>query len=80
VRERRQASQYARSLIEASLDPLVTISPEGKMVEQILVPKHDVFVTNICFGGPDLTTLFVTTVEGHFFKAQTDRVGWAMYP
>ena len=24
-----QASQYARSLIEASLDPLVTISPEG---------------------------------------------------
>lgn len=28
--EDEQASQYARSLIEASLDPLVTISPEGK--------------------------------------------------
>jgi hypothetical protein len=27
--EQRQASQYARSLMEASLDPLVTISPEG---------------------------------------------------
>ena len=27
--EPRQASQYARSLIEASLDPLVTIGPEG---------------------------------------------------
>ena len=26
----KQASQYARSLIEASVDPLVTISPEGK--------------------------------------------------
>ena len=27
------ASQYARSLIEASLDPLVTISPEGKITD-----------------------------------------------
>jgi PAS domain S-box-containing protein len=26
-------SQYARSLIEASLDPLVTISPEGKITD-----------------------------------------------
>src|SRR5690242_2457638 len=29
----RQASQYARSLIEASLDPLVTISPDGKITD-----------------------------------------------
>jgi PAS domain S-box-containing protein len=29
----RSASQYARSLIEASLDPLVTISPEGKITD-----------------------------------------------
>jgi gluconolactonase len=36
--------------------------------------------TNCCFGGPDLTTIFVTSTNGHFFKAQTDRVGWAMYP
>src|SRR3989339_365633 len=28
-----QESQYARSLIEASLDPLVTISPEGKITD-----------------------------------------------
>lgn len=27
----RKASSYTRSLIEASLDPLVTISPEGKI-------------------------------------------------
>ena len=32
-REELQASQYARSLIEASLDPLVTISPEGKITD-----------------------------------------------
>jgi len=29
----RAMSQYARSLIEASLDPLVTISPEGKITD-----------------------------------------------
>jgi PAS domain S-box-containing protein len=29
----KQAAQYARSLIEAALDPLVTISPEGKITD-----------------------------------------------
>src|SRR5229473_1140682 len=29
----KQASQYARSLIEASVDPLVTISPKGKITD-----------------------------------------------
>src|SRR6185295_4438849 len=33
VTERKRASQYARSLIEASLDPLVTISPDGKITD-----------------------------------------------
>jgi len=32
-RSGKQASQYARSLIEASLDPLVTISSEGKITD-----------------------------------------------
>jgi PAS domain S-box-containing protein len=32
-RELRSASLYARNLIEASLDPLVTISPEGKITD-----------------------------------------------
>jgi len=31
--ELKQSSQYARSLIEASLDPLVTISAEGKITD-----------------------------------------------
>ena len=31
--ESRSASLYARSLIEASLDPLVTISPDGKIMD-----------------------------------------------
>ena len=33
MRIRRQASRYARSLIEASLDPLMTISAEGKITD-----------------------------------------------
>ncbi len=33
ITAQRQASQYARSLIEASLDPLVTISPDGKITD-----------------------------------------------
>ncbi|HYU16244.1 MAG TPA: PAS domain S-box protein [Candidatus Acidoferrum sp.] len=33
VTAQKQASHYARSLIEASLDPLVTISPEGKITD-----------------------------------------------
>jgi PAS domain S-box-containing protein len=33
ITEQKQASQYARSLIEASLDPLVTISPGGKITD-----------------------------------------------
>ncbi len=33
VTAQKQASEYARSLIEASLDPLVTISPEGKITD-----------------------------------------------
>ncbi len=33
ITTQKQASQYARSLIEASLDPLVTISPDGKIMD-----------------------------------------------
>jgi PAS domain S-box-containing protein len=33
VTAQKQTSQYARSLIEASLDPLVTISPDGKITD-----------------------------------------------
>jgi gluconolactonase len=59
--------------------PMITVfSPTGRVLETHPVPANR--PTNCCFGGPDMTTLFVTTSQGHFFKAQTDRVGWAMYP
>jgi PAS domain S-box-containing protein len=33
VTQLREAAQYSRSLIEAALDPMVTISPEGKITD-----------------------------------------------
>ena len=58
---------------------MITIfSPTGRVLEMHPVPA--IRPTNCCFGGPDMTTLFVTTTQGHLFKTQTDRVGWAMYP
>jgi len=33
ITAQKQAPEYARSLIEASLDPLVTISEEGKITD-----------------------------------------------
>jgi gluconolactonase len=37
---------------------LSVISPAGDLLEQVLV--GDPMVTNVCFGGPDLTTAYVT--------------------
>jgi gluconolactonase len=34
------------------------IAPEGGLVRQI--PMPDMFCTNICFGGPDLRTAYLT--------------------
>jgi gluconolactonase len=59
--------------------PMIYVfSPTGRVLETHPVPA--IRPTNCCFGGPDLATLFVTTTQGHFFKAATNRVGWAMYP
>jgi len=59
--------------------PMITVfSPTGRVLETRPVPANR--PTNCCFGGPDGTTLFVTSTQGHFLKAETKRVGWAMYP
>ncbi|MBI2893500.1 MAG: PAS domain S-box protein, partial [Deltaproteobacteria bacterium] len=54
----RATSQYARSLIEASLDPLVTISPDGKITD---VNDATVKVTGVArkdLIGTDFSTYF----------------------
>lgn len=59
--------------------PMITVfSPTGRVLETHPVPA--IRPTNCCFGGADQTTLFVTTTQGHLFRAETQRVGWALYP
>ena len=59
--------------------PMIYVfSPTGRVLETHPVPA--IRPTNCCFGGPDLSTLYVTTTQGHFFRAKTGRTGWVMYP
>ena len=63
----------------AGAGPMIYVfSPTGRVLETHPVPA--IRPTNCAFAGPDMTTLFVTTTQGHLFRARTHRVGWAMYP
>ena len=54
------------------------ISPDGKLVEQHAVP--DVFPTNICFGGPDLRTAYITlSSTGRLAAMQWPRPGLPLH-
>ena len=66
--EPRQASQYARSLIEASLDPLVTISPEGKVT--------DVNEATIKVTGVQRAQLIGTDFSNYFTEPDKAREGY----
>lgn len=68
VSEQRQASQYARSLIEASLDPLVTISPEGKIT--------DVNEATIRVTGVERGDLIGTDFSNYFTEPKLAREGY----
>jgi len=41
---------------------ITVISPDGRTVEHI--PMPDIYTTNICFGGPDLRTAYITLSLG----------------
>jgi gluconolactonase len=52
---------------------IYVFSPSGEVLE-----RHPVAAqrpTNCAFGDDDLTSLYVTTTEGHLFRAKTDRQG-----
>ncbi len=57
---------------------IYVFSPTGRVLETHPIGANR--PTNCCFGGPGLTTLYVTSTDGHFYRAETDRVGWAIYP
>lgn len=57
---------------------IYVFSPSGEVIE-----RHDVPVdrpTNCTFGGADLSTLYVTTIEGYLFRVRTERQGRLLYP
>jgi len=59
--------------------PMIHVfSPTGRVLETHPVPA--IRPTNCAFGGPDMSTLFVTTTEGHLLRARTGRTGGAIYP
>ena len=59
--------------------PMIYVfSPSGEVKEMHPVPCRR--PTNCIFGGPDLGTLFVTTIEGFLFQARTERTGHLLYP
>ncbi len=68
VTAQRQAAQYARSLIEASLDPLVTISPEGKIT--------DVNEATIKVTGMPMERLIGTDFSDYFTEPEKAREGY----
>ena len=54
--------------------PLIYVfSPSGEVLETHPVPCRR--PTNCAFGGADLKTLYVTTIEGFLFRARTERTG-----
>ena len=40
---------------------VTAISPDGTVRAKIPVPEFDLMVTNICFGGPDMRTAYITS-------------------
>ena len=57
---------------------IYVFAPSGEVIERHPVPCTR--PTNCCFGGADLETLFVTTIEGFLFRAHTGRKGLALSP
>jgi PAS domain S-box-containing protein len=68
IMEQKQASQYARSLLEVSLDPLVTISPEGEITD---VNEASVKVT-----GVTREELIGTDFSNYFTEPENARAGY----
>ncbi len=68
ITAQKQASQYARSLIEASVDPLVTISPEGKITD---VNEATAKVT-----GAARERLIATDFSNYFTEPERAREGY----
>ncbi|MEP7217159.1 MAG: SMP-30/gluconolactonase/LRE family protein [Anaerolineaceae bacterium] len=57
---------------------IYVFAPDGEVIERHDVPTRR--PTNCTFGGPELTTLYVTTIDGDLFRTPTSRRGRLWYP
>jgi len=55
---------------------IYVFAPNGRVLETHPLPCQR--PTNCTFGGPDLTDLYVTSIDGHLLRAKTDRQGKAV--
>ena len=56
-------------------------TPSGRVLETHPMPDGVNTPTNCAFGGPDLTTLYITSGQGHLLKASnTGHQGWIIWP
>lgn len=58
---------------------ITTISPDGDVIDFVEVPLKDPTVTNICFGGKDLRTAYITASgTGRLYQADWPRQGLSL--
>jgi PAS domain S-box-containing protein len=77
----RQESQYARSLIEASLDPLITISTEGKIMDMNEAMTNITGMTRKSLTGTDFFNYFTEPDKAReVYQAVFDKGFVADYP
>lgn len=57
---------------------IYVFAPNGRVLETHPVPVDR--PTNCTFGGPDLRTLFVTSIDGQLLSSRSTRQGWLLYP
>ncbi len=57
---------------------IYVFAANGRVLETHPIPANR--PTNCTFGDADLRTLYVTSTDGHLFRARTERQGWPLYP
>lgn len=59
---------------------ITVISPDGEVVETVPGPGDDPLITNICFGGDDLRTAYITSSgQGRLYRTTWPRSGLRLH-
>lgn len=62
-----------------NIGAITVIAPGGEVVEVVPVADDEPIVTNICFGGPDLRTAYITAAgRGRLYRHEWARPGLAL--